>query len=654
MANGRHRRGGGTRRRVRRGLLGVERGMGGDEARLHRGHAGAIHHLWRLAHPRGPRRSHHPQARRGALHRARRGDRLGDPRIDLGTRHLALGRDPGCGRRIRVRGDPLQPVVTRRRHRRLDRSGGRRVDPRHALLLRHARPWPAACHRRVHGAERRDHRRGRLVAAHAIARSDRRARPVLRGALAATGLSEPAVVARGWGWRHPGREAWALRGLDLRIDEGERVLLIGASGAGKSTLLQALASLLDSTGGDREGELRVRGDAGLVLQDPETQLVMARAGDDVAFGLENHCVSTAEIWPRVHRALADVGFAYSEDRATGALSGGEKQRLAIAGILALRPRVLLLDEPTASLDPDGARAVREVIGRIAADRDVTMVMVEHRVADVLPLVDRVVVIEAGGGVIADGRPDEVFAREGERLKTLGVWVPGAPPGAPSRRGAPGGDAIVAHDLAFRYPRGAALALDGVDAVVRQGSALAIVGPNGSGKSTLAMLLAGLLRPARGEVRAFGDEAWRWSARALVRRIGTVFQDPEHQLVSARVDDELRVGPRAIGLEPGQTNAGVADLLERLDLAELAAADSFTLSGGEKRRLSVGTALATSPDALVLDEPTFGQDRRTFAELLHLLAECRDQGGAIAFASHDELFVDAFADERLRLERGRAA
>jgi energy-coupling factor transport system ATP-binding protein len=433
------------------------------------------------------------------------------------------------------------------------------------------------------------------------------------------------------------------------------VLLLGASGAGKSTLLLALAGLLDRRGGaDEEGELLVRGRTGLVLQDPETQLVMARAGDDVAFGLENHCVPTPEIWPRVHRALADVGFPYAEDRPTAALSGGEKQRLAIAGVLALRPRVLLLDEPTANLAPDGARAVRDVIGRIAAGRDVTMVMVEHRVADVVGLVDRVVVVEAGAGVIADGSPDAVFARDGERLRALGVWVPGTPPAAPPRRGLPGGDAIVAHDLAFRYPRGPAPALDGVDAVVRKGAALAIVGPNGSGKSTLAMLLAGLLRPARGDVRAFGDEPWRWSARTLVRRIGTVFQDPEHQLVSARVDDELRVGPSAIGLEAAEIEQRVRDLLERLDLAKLAAANPFTLSGGEKRRLSVGTALATSPDALVLDEPTFGQDRRTFVELLRLLSEYRDQGGAIAFASHDQLFVDAFADERLRLAGGRAA
>ena len=381
---------------------------------------------------------------------------------------------------------------------------------------------------------------------------------------------------------------------------------------------------------------------------------MARSGDDVAFGLENRCVPTAEIWPRVHRALADVEFPYSEDHATAALSGGEKQRLAIAGILALRPRVLLLDEPTANLDPDGARAVREVIARVAERREVTMVMVEHRIADALPLVDRVIVIEAGGGVVADGPPRAVFARDAERLKDLGVWVPGAAPAAPPRRTTPGGEAIVARGLTYLYPRGATPALDGISATVRHGSALAITGPNGSGKSTLALLLAGLLRPRGGEVRAFGDEPSRLRPRALVRRIGTVFQDPEHQLVAARVDDELRVGPRAIGVAAGEIEQRVRELLERLDLSKVAAANPFTLSGGEKRRLSVGTALATSPGALVLDEPTFGQDRRTFAELLTLLGEYRDGGGAIAFASHDELFVDAFADERLRLVGGRAA
>src|SRR5207247_4403730 len=209
-----------------------------------------------------------------------------------------------------------------------------------------------------------------------------------------------------------------------------------------------------------DGERRDRVDAGLVFQDPNTQLFIALSGDYVAFVLENRCVPTTEIWPRVHRALADVGFAYSEDRATAALSGGEKQRLAIAGILALRPRVLLRDEPTANLDPDGARAVREVIARVAERGDVMMVIVEHRVADVLPLVDRVIAIEAGGGVVADGPAHAVFPREGQRLQQLGVWVPGAAPAAPPRQAAASGDALVARDLSYLYPRAAGPPLDG--------------------------------------------------------------------------------------------------------------------------------------------------------------------------------------------------
>ena len=470
-----------------------------------------------------------------------------------------------------------------------------------------------------------------------------------------------AIEARGWGWRHAGRRAWAVRGLDLHIDPGERVLLLGASGAGKSTLLAALAGLLDPAGGgESEGELHVDGrlphdarDAtGIVFQDPETQLVMARAGDDVAFGLENHCVPTAAIWPRVHRALAQVHFPYPEDRPTAALSGGEKQRLAIAGALALRPRLLLLDEPTANLDPAGAELVRGTLAELAA---MTLVLVEHRVAQSLPLVDRVVVIEAGGGVVADGRPEDVFARHGARLAELGVWVPGPRPAAPARRTTFGADLARADDVAFRYPGTETWALGGVDLALRAGEALAITGPNGSGKSTLALLAAGLLRPARGRV-ALDDGVPPWSlpARRLVARIGTVFQDPEHQFVTGRVDDELMVGPLRTGRYAPDARRIALDLLERLHLTHLAAANPFTLSGGEQRRLSVATALATAPPVLVLDEPTFGQDRRTYAELVALLAAHCDGGGAALFATHDEDLVASLADRTLRLAGGRAA
>ena len=473
-----------------------------------------------------------------------------------------------------------------------------------------------------------------------------------------------AVEARGWGWRHAGRQAWAIRGLDLRIEAGERVLLLGASGAGKSTLLLALAGLLDDAGGgESEGELFVRGttpaiardDTAIVFQDPETQLVAARAGDDVAFGLENRCVPNERIWPRVHAALAAVSFPYPADRRTEALSGGEKQRLAIAGATALEPRLLLLDEPTANLDDEGARQVGDVLRSLATESDRTMFLVSHHVEAALGFVDRVVVIGAGAGVIADGPPARVFATDGPRLAALGVWVPGLEPHRPAAH-APARGAVIAstRDVAYRYPGADAWALDGVDLIVAAGEAIALTGPNGSGKSTLALLVAGLLRPMRGSARLGADEAWRLPARQLVTRVGTVFQDPEHQFVTGRLDDELAIGPRRAGRTPAEARRIAADLLERLRLAHLAAANPFTLSGGEQRRLSVATALATAPALLVLDEPTFGQDRRTYAELVDLLAAHRAAGGSIVFATHAADLVTSLADRSLALREGRAA
>jgi energy-coupling factor transport system ATP-binding protein len=476
-------------------------------------------------------------------------------------------------------------------------------------------------------------------------------------------VSAPAIEARGWGWRHAGRQAWAVRGLDLRIEEGEHVLLLGASGAGKSTLLQAFAGLLDGSGGGAsEGELLVRGrtpaaardETGIVFQDPEAQLVMARAGDDVAFGLENRCVPTERIWPAVHAALAAVAFPYPDEHRTDALSGGEKQRLAIAGALALSPHLLLLDEPTANLDPDGAADVRSLVASLETDPARTLVLVEHRIAESIPLVDRVVVIEAGGGVVADGPPADVFAREGARLASLGVWVPGPAPRAPRRSGPIGGEVASGHDLAFRYPASEGWAVDGVDLSAHSGEAVALTGPNGSGKSTLALLIAGLLRPARGVARLGDDDAWRLPARRLVGRVGTVFQDPEHQFVTGRVDLELSVGPRRAGRSETEARAVAQELLERLRLEHLVAANPFTLSGGEQRRLSVATALAAAPPLLVLDEPTFGQDRRTYAELVTLLAQQRDSGHAVVFATHDRDLVAGLADRTLTLRAGRAA
>ena len=481
-----------------------------------------------------------------------------------------------------------------------------------------------------------------------------------------TAASPARIEARGWGLRHPGRRAWALRGVDLVVEPGERVLLLGPSGAGKSTLLTALAGLIDPRGGaETEGVLlvdgldpqRARDRSGLLFQDPESQLVMGRAGDEVAFGLENRCVPTEAIWPRVDAALAAVEFPYGRDRPTHALSGGEQQRLALAGTLALRPGLLLLDEPTANLDPDGAAGVRDVLGRVLDRVGATLVLVEHRVDEAVSLVDRVVVLEAAGGVVADGPPREIFREHGTALAAAGVWVPDHPPPAPPRGDRPAPAALVLADrVAYRYPGERLDAVANVDVQLRSAEALAITGPNGSGKSTLALLLAGLLDPRVGRVVAaeallagHGHEpVARWPARELVRRIGTVFQDPEHQFLTASVREELLLGPRRIGVSEAVAGRRADELLDRLHLAPLAQANPFTLSGGEKRRLSVATALTTAPALLILDEPTFGQDRRTWGELLRLLGALRDDGRGIGFVTHDRAFASALADRTLAL------
>jgi energy-coupling factor transporter ATP-binding protein EcfA2 len=473
-----------------------------------------------------------------------------------------------------------------------------------------------------------------------------------------------AVRAHGWGWRHAGRSNWAVRGLDLEVEPGERILLLGASGAGKSTLLHALAGVL---GGEDEGETagvllvdgarpeEARGRAGLLLQDPDSQVILSRVGDDVAFGCENLRVPRDEIWRRVPQALAAVGLALPLAHPTAELSGGQKQRLALAGVLAMRPGLLLLDEPTANLDPDGVREVRDAVGRICATSGATLIVVEHRVDVWRDLVDRVVVLEPGGGVLADGSPDDVLGREGARLSESGVWVTDEFPESLERRRSGSGTALLeASALSVARVPGRPVA-SGIGLDLRAGTALAVTGPNGAGKSTLGLTLAGLLKPEGGELRATeslargaGAAPHRWRSRELLTRIGTVFQDPEHQFLAPTVRRELEIGPAALRLPAVEIAGRVDGLLDRLRLAGLADANPFTLSGGEKRRLSVATVLATRPDVLVLDEPTFGQDSRTWRELVGILAGLVDDGAAVVAVTHDERLVRALADRELRL------
>ncbi|RNE59174.1 ABC transporter ATP-binding protein [Cryobacterium tepidiphilum] len=452
--------------------------------------------------------------------------------------------------------------------------------------------------------------------------------------------------------------------LDLRLEPGERVLLLGASGAGKSTVLQALAGV---QGGAEEGEetgtllvdgvdARGRhGAAGLVLQDPDSQVILARVGDDVAFGCENLGVPRELIWPRVTHALAMVGLDVPLSHPTSALSGGQKQRLALAGVLAMQPGLLLLDEPTANLDPDGVREVRASVARVLDETGATFVVIEHRVAVWQDLVDRVVVLAPGGGVLADGRPDDVLSTHGAFLAGQGVWVPGAAPRLPARTADAGGPALLRAEALTVGRSRSAPAQSGVDVTVDAGEVLAVTGPNGAGKSTLALTLGGLLPPLAGVVRAepalaqgASPQPIRWTSKQLLGRIGTVFQDPEHQFLTGTVREELAVGPRALGLAAAEVSERVDALLARLRLDTLAAANPFTLSGGEKRRLSVATVLAARPPLLLLDEPTFGQDFGTWQEIVALLSELAANGTGIVAVSHDADFVGALADREYAL------
>ncbi|MBD7995775.1 ABC transporter ATP-binding protein [Arthrobacter sp. Sa2CUA1] len=507
--------------------------------------------------------------------------------------------------------------------------------------------------------------------------------------------SPVAVSAHNWGWRHAGRKRPAVAGADFSIRPGERVLLLGASGAGKSTLLHALAGVLgEDTGGTESGSLTLdgvhpqaaRGRAGLLLQDPDSQIVLSRVGDEVAFGAENLGIARDEIWERVRAALDDVGLAVPLNHSTAALSGGQKQRLALASILAMQPGLLLLDEPTANLDPDGVLEIRDAVARVLDRTGATLIVVEHRVAAWAELVDRVIVLDAGGGILADGPPDQVLSGAGtrSRLAEAGVWLPGAGsaagpgsgsgagsgaamlfpardivPPAPAGPGA-GTDLLVARSLDVARTAKGQPVLAGVDLSLQAGTAVGITGPNGAGKSTLALTLGGLLRPRGGDLaaapplaRGAGSVPFRWKSAQLVTRIGTVFQEPEHQFLTGSVHNELAFGPRRAGRSETEVEAVVGRLAERLRLQSLLPVNPFTLSGGEKRRLSVATMLATAPDILLLDEPTFGQDANTWRELVALLTEQRDvHGCAVVSVTHDREFTAALGCRTLRVSGGR--
>ena len=488
------------------------------------------------------------------------------------------------------------------------------------------------------------------------------------------------------------------------VSPGEVVLLLGPSGSGKSTLALALNGLIPhALPASVDGTVRIEGvdtsattvaalstRVGMVFQDPDAQLVTGTLLDEVAFGPENLKLPVAEVLARAEAALRRVGLWDRRRENPDRLSGGGRQRLAIACALAMGSPLLVLDEPTANLDPRGIDEVYAALGDLVAAGDRAIVLVEHNLDAAIGFVDRVVVLDAAGRLLADGHVDDVLRRRADELHRLGVWLPHSalaalrlrragyalaplpltpaelrdaleatpPVAAPREASAPAatratGDPVV-RVRGLEVRRGRTDVLHGVDLEVRRGEFVAIVGANGAGKTTLVQAIAGVIRPPRRSVSVDGADIARVDPRRLSSRIGFVFQNPEHQFIAHTVYDELAHGLRRTGVDEAAVRERVDEMLARFGLSERADAHPFLLSGGQKRRLSVGTALIGGAPVLALDEPTFGQDRARADELLRLLAELRADGTTILVVTHDMQLVAEHAERMVVVDAGRIA
>ncbi|AYF97302.1 ABC transporter ATP-binding protein [Protaetiibacter intestinalis] len=512
-------------------------------------------------------------------------------------------------------------------------------------------------------------------------------------------MSAPPLAAAGVRIRHDGRDRWTPDGADLAVAAGEVVLLLGPSGSGKSTLALALDGLVPhAVPADLEGVVTVSGidtrastpgalsaHVGMVFQDPDSQLVTGTLLDEVCFGPENLLVPVEEVLARGEAALRRVGLWERRAESPDRLSGGGRQRLAIACALAMRPHVIVLDEPTANLDPVGIEEVYAALAEVVAAHEVAIVLIEHNLDAAVSLVDRVVVLDRAGRTAADGTVDEVLRARAEELHALGVWLPVATlaglrlrdaglhldplpvtpgeltaaldalPALPPPRAVP--DVASAGDVVVRVAglsveRGRRAVLHGVDLEVHAGAFLALVGENGAGKTTLLQAIAGVQSPPRGHVDLAGLDPARADVRALARTVGFVFQNPEHQFIRHTVAEELAHGLQLQRMPEAEIARRVDGVLERFGLSDAREVHPFLLSGGQKRRLSVGAALIAGAPVLALDEPTFGQDRERAAELLDMLAGLNAQGTTVLVVTHDMQLVADYASHVAVLREGR--
>jgi energy-coupling factor transporter ATP-binding protein EcfA2 len=489
----------------------------------------------------------------------------------------------------------------------------------------------------------------------------------------------------------------ALRGVSFAQAAGEMIGVMGASGAGKSTLAKCLNRIVpEFEDGDFRGVIRIAGDTfdhlrvcevapkvGMVFQDFEAQLFSTNVAHEVAFAMEQVGMDRAEIGRRITPALEAVGLRGFEKRDPMSLSGGEKQRLAIASVLALRPSVIVLDEPTTDLDPEGRAEVFELIAKLRA-QGLSLIVIEHE-SEELRGADRIIVLREGE-IATAGAPPEVFART-ELLRECGVRPPGlghalellgidvqpnsvehaydaivrAHPrlastrdsmGSPQAPLASSGSAFIGiENVSFSYPGGPRV-LDSIDLRVEAGEFLAIVGQNGSGKTTLAKHIVGLLQPATGRVTIEGKDRAQMRPAESAHAVAYVFQNPDHQIFAATVEDEVAFGPRNFGLADDEIRRRCDEALEAVGLQSQRQSDPFLLSKGERQRLAVASVLVLRPRMLILDEPTTGLDHREQLRMMGLVRDLNRAEIAIVIITHTPWLVAEYARRVVLLRKGR--
>jgi cobalt transport protein ATP-binding subunit len=512
---------------------------------------------------------------------------------------------------------------------------------------------------------------------------------------------ENAVSIEGLSYRYRGQERPALDGVDLEVAEGEFVVVMGPSGAGKSTLCVSLNGLIPHFfRGRMEGEVRIRGrstregkvgefakEVGLVFQDFEAQLFSTNVALEVAFGPENFQVEREEMVRRVESVLKRVRLQGFEDRTPASLSGGQKQRLAIASVLAIEPRILCLDEPTTDLDPIGKLGVFEIAEELKNRDDVTLIVVEHETEETMDA-DRIVVLR-DGKIVAD-RPAREVLRDVKLLEESSVMplqvarffhergtedgqLPLTPEEgveefgrrgwrvssarhrelveADERREEDYGEPVIeVEGLTYRYPNGVE-ALESVDLTVRRGEFLAVLGQNGSGKTTLVKHFNGLFKPTEGSVRVNGEETVKQGIRRLGQRVGYVFQNPDHQIFSDTVADEVAFGPKIREMEEDEIEERVREALAAVGMEGRGDEDPFGLTKGERQRVAVASVLAVRPEVLILDEPTTGLDYAEQRSMMDLVKRLNEGGSTIIAVTHTMWVVAEYAHRAVVIKDG---